>query len=265
MPLPEPNKKVHKNFKEWLPTCMGNHVMNKEFPDNGQRYKVCQSLWSHKKKKAMYAVETSSDEYIVESDNEYIITPDDEDNNPLSDSPKDDTTPVPPKLSDQWPTNSPQPLDDAHKPHEPGYKNNNVKAENKEPSSQPSGPSGLAPNPDQSNNNPVPSGKNWEKPSLDDCYWFLCHVLEENKNGIPQDYMEPNPDINKLKEYYIAHIDSDLSAEWPLPFDKIEKNFDRPNKLDTPETKLHEKQTKEFKDVNKVDEENRQYSLYPKI
>lgn len=39
MPLPEPNKNESK--KDFISRCMGNPTMNKEYPDNNQRYAIC--------------------------------------------------------------------------------------------------------------------------------------------------------------------------------------------------------------------------------
>lgn len=57
MPLPKPSK--GQTEKDFIESCMGNSTMNKEFPDNGQRFKVCQSLFS-KSKKASLPMKTRS-------------------------------------------------------------------------------------------------------------------------------------------------------------------------------------------------------------
>ena len=43
MPIPSPKGEPKKNF---LSKCMADSVMVKEFPDEKQRYAVCQSKWS---------------------------------------------------------------------------------------------------------------------------------------------------------------------------------------------------------------------------
>ena len=48
MPLPTPNPNQSK--KDFLKSCMANPVMNKEYPDNDQRYAVCNSQWEKNKK-----------------------------------------------------------------------------------------------------------------------------------------------------------------------------------------------------------------------
>ena len=39
MPIPKPNKDESK--KNFITRCMGNPTMNKEYPDPGQRYAIC--------------------------------------------------------------------------------------------------------------------------------------------------------------------------------------------------------------------------------
>lgn len=46
MPLPSPNKDEKR--KNYLDRCMGDSVMNKDFPDRSQRFAVCNSLWEKK-------------------------------------------------------------------------------------------------------------------------------------------------------------------------------------------------------------------------
>ena len=43
MPIPEPTK--DENQDEFIERCMGDNLMNDEYPDNKQRYAVCQSQW----------------------------------------------------------------------------------------------------------------------------------------------------------------------------------------------------------------------------
>lgn len=50
MPLPKPNKNEEK--KKFIEKCMGNPVMNREFPDSAQRYAVCNTQFTKRKKKA---------------------------------------------------------------------------------------------------------------------------------------------------------------------------------------------------------------------
>ena len=49
MPIPTPSDKETK--EEFIGRCMGNDVMNTEFPDEKQRFAVCHSKWENKKKK----------------------------------------------------------------------------------------------------------------------------------------------------------------------------------------------------------------------
>ncbi len=48
MPLPKPKKGEKKD--KWMERCMGNDVMNKEYPDNKQRFAICSSIWKKEKK-----------------------------------------------------------------------------------------------------------------------------------------------------------------------------------------------------------------------
>lgn len=65
MPLPKPNKTEGESKKDFLQRCMGNPTSNKDFPDNKQRYAVCNSIWSEKTKKAKAnVVSIGDDEYI---------------------------------------------------------------------------------------------------------------------------------------------------------------------------------------------------------
>jgi len=46
MPMPKPKSGESKD--DFLGRCMGNEVMNDDYPDNKQRYAVCNSLWDKK-------------------------------------------------------------------------------------------------------------------------------------------------------------------------------------------------------------------------
>lgn len=48
MPLPKPEK--GETEKAFMDRCMGNDVMNKEFPRRGQRAAVCHSQFKKRKK-----------------------------------------------------------------------------------------------------------------------------------------------------------------------------------------------------------------------
>jgi HK97 family phage prohead protease len=47
MPIPKPRKNETKD--NFMDRCMGDPVTNKEFPDNKQRFGVCQTQWKEKK------------------------------------------------------------------------------------------------------------------------------------------------------------------------------------------------------------------------
>ena len=244
MPLPKPNKNEQKSH--FISRCMSNTNIQNDFKTQEQRVAVCYNLFKHKQSKASYVVDTGSDTYI------YTITQEDEEKNPLDDKKDDSDTSnnpsEPSKTPDKWPTEAPNALDDTKAGGDSSIA----------PPSLHSG--GINPNPDNSKNFPIKPDGDWEHPSIDDMKWQLA-----NEDSIPLNYENQNPDINKLKEWYISSIDSMpedvLEGKWPLSFDKIEMDFDRPNKTTTPETKLKEKQTKEFKDVNKIANKDKPFAI----
>lgn len=70
MPLPEPNKNKPESKNDFLSRCMENPTSNKDFPDNKQRYAVCNSIWSRRKKtaKATASLENGDEFLIAASD-----------------------------------------------------------------------------------------------------------------------------------------------------------------------------------------------------
>lgn len=48
MPMPKPKKNEEK--KDFLSRCMGDDVMNEDYPDNKQRYAICNQIWRDKDK-----------------------------------------------------------------------------------------------------------------------------------------------------------------------------------------------------------------------
>jgi hypothetical protein len=46
MPIATPNQ--NENEAEFIRRCMADDKMIEEFPDNGQRFAVCQSSWNEK-------------------------------------------------------------------------------------------------------------------------------------------------------------------------------------------------------------------------
>jgi len=48
--MPQPKPKDGETKDEFLQRCMGNKVMNDEYPDEKQRYAVCNSIWAKEKK-----------------------------------------------------------------------------------------------------------------------------------------------------------------------------------------------------------------------
>jgi HK97 family phage prohead protease len=61
MPLPKPNKGETKN--KFMDRCMANPIMNEDYPDNDQRYAICQSLWKQKREVKAMAVKLNSKGY----------------------------------------------------------------------------------------------------------------------------------------------------------------------------------------------------------
>jgi hypothetical protein len=254
MPLPKPYKREEKSH--FISRCMSNKNIQNDFETQDQKIAVCYSLFKHKQAKADYSVETESDTYL------YTITPEDEGENPLDDKTEKPDLPIssdiPPKTPDKWPSEAPNALDDTKasdfiKPSD--YENSD---QSHPPASFPSLHSpGLNPNPDNSKNFHVKSDGDWERPTIKDMKWFLAIISDE--------YYISDPDIEKMKEWYVGEIDKmsddQFDAKWPLSFDKIEKKFDRPNKTDTPETRLKDKQSKENQDINKIAEKDKPFAI----
>lgn len=46
MPIPRPSKDESRD--KFISRCMGDKVMNKEFPERQQRYAVCNKAWERK-------------------------------------------------------------------------------------------------------------------------------------------------------------------------------------------------------------------------
>ena len=63
MPLPKPKKAEKK--KDFLNRCMGNPTMNKEYPDNDQRYAVCLTKWDEKKSEAKLVINIRGEEFLL--------------------------------------------------------------------------------------------------------------------------------------------------------------------------------------------------------
>lgn len=63
--MPLPSKKEGESKKDFLQRCMGNPTSNKDFPDNKQRYAVCNDIWSKKTEKAKANVATIGDDEFI--------------------------------------------------------------------------------------------------------------------------------------------------------------------------------------------------------
>lgn len=64
MPIPVPSDKESK--EDFIARCMGSDVMKSEFPDDKQRFAVCQSKWTSKKKKDAEQEEIEKHQHLPE-------------------------------------------------------------------------------------------------------------------------------------------------------------------------------------------------------
>jgi hypothetical protein len=64
--MPIPSKRKNEKKSDFLSRCMGDETMNKEFPDQKQRYAVCNTKWAKKKEKASVTASVGEEEIIVE-------------------------------------------------------------------------------------------------------------------------------------------------------------------------------------------------------
>lgn len=51
MPLPGP--KNDEDYDDWMERCLADDLMNKEYPDNKQRFAICQNIWNEKEEEDM--------------------------------------------------------------------------------------------------------------------------------------------------------------------------------------------------------------------
>lgn len=69
MPLPSKNKT--QSDQEFMDSCLSNETVNKEFPDNSQRFAVCKSILKRSKKKNVGSFEEL---YVLEGMDRVIIS-----------------------------------------------------------------------------------------------------------------------------------------------------------------------------------------------
>ena len=67
MPIPKPRK--DETQKDFISRCMGDDIMNREYPDGSQRSAICHSQWDNKNK-----TEMSDEEILVASKEEKGLT-----------------------------------------------------------------------------------------------------------------------------------------------------------------------------------------------
>ena len=72
MPIPTPNKK-EKSSQEFVSRCMGDKVMNKEYPDQKQRAAICYSQYKRAKQKKESKGSKEEPSWEDESKNPFII------------------------------------------------------------------------------------------------------------------------------------------------------------------------------------------------
>lgn len=64
MPMPSPKNSEKQG--EFVSRCMGDEIMNKDFPNQKQRAAVCYSQWGEKKAKASLTLGEGSNEMLFE-------------------------------------------------------------------------------------------------------------------------------------------------------------------------------------------------------
>ena len=62
--------KKGESKSDFVSRCMGDSVMNKEWPEQKQRAGVCYSQWEKKRAKAAYVIQAGDEEYIVPKEDE---------------------------------------------------------------------------------------------------------------------------------------------------------------------------------------------------
>lgn len=68
MPLPQPGEKESK--KDYIQRCMANKVTNDDYPNNSQRYAVCNSVYDRAIKKRTEAEENTTITEVALSEEE---------------------------------------------------------------------------------------------------------------------------------------------------------------------------------------------------
>lgn len=69
MPIPTPRQGKNPEKKsDFISRCMGDSVMNEDFPDQKQRAAVCYQKWDDRKAKASYVIQAGGEEFIAFSE-----------------------------------------------------------------------------------------------------------------------------------------------------------------------------------------------------
>jgi len=71
MPIPKP--RANEKEDKFIGDCMGDSVMNKDFPNQKQRYAVCKSTFDRAKKAKASEEENSDINWIDIKDEGYIL------------------------------------------------------------------------------------------------------------------------------------------------------------------------------------------------
>ena len=255
MPIPVPRKGEAKS--DFVSRCIS--VIYDEYKDTkGQPAAICYTQWKNHKAKASMVISAAGEEYLDgpfsgQADNTDPIN-DNGKNPPASPNPappaaqpiqkapptsaqpsSDDDTKVSPDPQD---TDGPGTNDESY----PGYVGGcptMARQVDPKPLSNPEG-GALAPNPDNATMSPKVG-------------------VKENADSL--DDHSAKPDVNDLNWYMGKRLTFKVDtktglAKWPLKFDKIEDDFDRPNKVTDPNA---EPQHKDNEDADRVAKDEKPY------
>lgn len=71
MPIPKPD--LRKSEQNFISDCMGDKTLNKDFPNQKQRYAVCKSTFDRAKKAKASEGDQSDVNWLDMKDDSYII------------------------------------------------------------------------------------------------------------------------------------------------------------------------------------------------
>lgn len=259
MPLPHSHKKEKKS--EFLSRCMSNINIQKDFKDQSQRSAVCYNLFKKKVANASFVIKAGGEEYLITLFDEP---------NPLQELEKDSNL----KKSDI--SKEPDPKKDKSdntKPDMKGMYDDEEKQILKYTNTIPPNPvdltkgeksvfsplhdGGLAPNPD----NATAPVDRMGQPKISEMQWYMGQNMIISDYGNIEFLAPNNENISeKIKKWYIACIDG-IEAKWPLSYEEIEKDFDRPNKNGNPTAQMDKDKTKNLSNTDQIEKDNKQYII----